>query len=295
MLGCALVAGAGSSSPPSAEVRAEAHSLHHFSPRGMALRPPLHRAVSDEGRELFMAALSPAEAPHTVAQTKEKQQKKGYKKKMMMKNAFKSDLRPDTLDLLAAGLGDPQALARERTERRRREKAERASKHELEMNATRGASPSRKTVHHVGRWLCRFSDTSEIFEIAEPAAGGAMTVTVDDVPAQVTRVPNAASVVLAFQVPTDGGGFTDYSMQFEVEEAKLAYQGTEWSAQELRGMAFAGSSLSGGVHCTISDVTEDGSVNNVFTGEAVPLLHDDRRGALLEKSEDSAKGAGKKR
>ena len=36
-----------------------------------------------------------------------------------------SKLRPDTLDLLAAGLGDPKAAAR--SERRRREKAERAA------------------------------------------------------------------------------------------------------------------------------------------------------------------------
>jgi hypothetical protein len=97
----------------------------------MDLTPPaLRRTISDEGRALFLTALAPGEAPRTVtAPTKEKQQQMTttttttVKKKKGKKST--SNLRPDTLDLLAAGLGDPKAAAR--SERRRREKAERAA------------------------------------------------------------------------------------------------------------------------------------------------------------------------
>ena len=98
----------------------------------MDLTPPaLRRTISDEGRALFLTALAPGEAPRTVtAPTKEKQQQMTtttttttVKKKKGKKSTSK--LRPDTLDLLAAGLGDPKAAAR--SERRRREKAERAA------------------------------------------------------------------------------------------------------------------------------------------------------------------------
>ena len=90
----------------------------------------LRRTISDEGRALFLTALAPGEAPRTVtAPTKEKQQQMTttttttVKKKKGKESTSK--LRPDTLDLLAAGLGDPKAAAR--SERRRREKAERAA------------------------------------------------------------------------------------------------------------------------------------------------------------------------
>ena len=97
----------------------------------MDLTPPaLRRTISDEGRALFLTALAPGEAPRTVtAPTKEKQQQMTttttttVKKNKGKKSTSK--LRPDTLDLLAAGLGDPKAAAR--SERRRREKAERAA------------------------------------------------------------------------------------------------------------------------------------------------------------------------
>ena len=96
----------------------------------MDLTPPaLRRTISDEGRALFLTALAPGEAPRTVtAPTKEKQQQMTTTTTKVKKKKGKestSKLRPDTLDLLAAGLGDPKAAAR--SERRRREKAERAA------------------------------------------------------------------------------------------------------------------------------------------------------------------------
>ena len=97
----------------------------------MDLTPPaLRRTISDEGRALFLTALAPGEAPRTVtAPTKEKQQQMTTttttKVKKKKGKESTSKLRPDTLDLLAAGLGDPKAAAR--SERRRREKAERAA------------------------------------------------------------------------------------------------------------------------------------------------------------------------
>ena len=96
----------------------------------MDLTPPaLCRTISDEGRALFLTALAPGEAPRTVtAPTKEKQQQMTTTTTTVKKKKGKestSKLRPDTLDLLAAGLGDPKAAAR--SERRRREKAERAA------------------------------------------------------------------------------------------------------------------------------------------------------------------------